>query len=302
MDIVLLHGSVETSTEEPYLSGLEKAAMFSCRCLASNGSVLDAAEAAVRELESNPLFNAGYGSVANLSGKVEMDASIMDGCTGQCGAVAAIPDVEHPVSVARRVMEDTPHVILAGQGALQFARQKGIPPFNPLSELQRINWKRAIANKLASSEEMDRYSLFTGLPKACDTVGSVIYADGRLAAASSTGGSFLKLPGRIGDTPIIGGGIYATKDAAVVCTGLGEGFIRLHGASAVVDQIAQGVAVNIAASNIIQKLTQQGIVGGMLVVDSKGNYAAVHNSDSFPVVVMVNGKKIVDFIPTNNFC
>ena len=294
MNIILLHGSVETSTDVPFLQGLEKSGSAAAHALCS-GDVLDAAEAGVRELEDNPLFNAGYGSVPNRDGNVEMDASIMDGRTGRCGAVAAIQEVRHPVSVARKVMEDTPHVILAGQGALQFARENGFPYFNPLSDMQHQNWKNAVAPK--REQFQTAYSLFTGIPKACDTVGCVVYSDGDLAAASSTGGSFLKLPGRVGDTPVIGGGIYANKHAAVVCTGLGEEFIRLHGASAVVEQIAQGVAVDKAAEHMIEAVSQSKVTGGILVVDSKGNFAAFHNSDSFPVVLMINGNRIADFEP-----
>lgn len=294
MNIILLHGSVETSTDTPFLQGLEKAGSAAVHGL-SSGSVLDAAEAGIKELEDNPLFNAGYGSVTNRDGNVEMDASVMDGRTGRCGAVAAIVEVRHPVSVARKVMEDTSHVVLAGQGALQFAREKGFPFFNPLSDTQHRNWKNAVAPKKERFQTV--YSLFTGIPKACDTVGCVVYSDGDLAAASSTGGSFLKLPGRVGDTPVIGGGIYATKDAAVVCTGLGEEFIRLHGASAVVDQISRGIPADRAAEHMIRAVSQSKVVGGILVIDSKGNFAAAHNSDSFPVVLMINGSRITDFTP-----
>lgn len=294
MNIILLHGSVETSTDSPFLQGLEQAGAVAARVLSSSGSVLDAAEAGVRQMEDNPLFNAGYGSVPNRDGKVEMDASIMDGRTGRCGAVAAIAEVQHPVSVARKVMEDTPHVVLAGQGALQFAREKGFPRFDPLSDTQYRNWKNAIAQREGSPRV---YSLFTGVPKACDTVGCVVYSNGDLAAASSTGGSFLKLPGRIGDTPIIGGGIYASKEAAVVCTGLGEEFIRRHGASVVTDQIVQGVSVDRAAEHLIRAVSQSQVVGGVLVLDSKGNCAAAHNSDSFPVVLIIDGNRVADFKP-----
>lgn len=293
MDVILVHGSVETSCEPPYLAALRRAALAGYQAL-SRG-ILDAVEEAVVVLEDDPLFNAGYGSVLNLDGEVEMDAAVMDGATGRCGAVAAIKEVRNPVRVARRVMEDTPHVLLAGEGALKFARSKGFPPFDPVLDVQRTSWEKAVA--ALARGEAPRFSAFTGLPKACDTVGAVGVHDGRTAAASSTGGSFLKLPGRVGDTPVIGGGIYASPHGAAVCTGLGEAFIGCAGAAWTVNLLAQGAGVRQAAMAAIWRLAKTRATGGILVVDREGNAAAAHNADSFPVVLLVNGKVVEDFQP-----
>jgi beta-aspartyl-peptidase (threonine type) len=256
---------------------------------------MDAVEKAIMDLEDDPLFNAGYGSVLNLNGEVEMDASIMDGASGRCGAVAAIQEVKNPICVARKVMEETSHVILAGQGATQFARSMGFPPFNPVTEQQRTSWEKAIAAR-ERGENLE-LSAFTGLPKSCDTTGCVAVQNGCAAAASSTGGSFLKLPGRVGDTPVIGGGIYASPWGAVVCTGLGESFIRYQTAAWVLNLVAQGVSIAFAARAAIQRLAAENAVGGILAIDTAGNVAAVHNAASFPVALVRDGKVIEDFAP-----
>lgn len=291
MSIILVHGSVETSCAPPYLKALQNAAMAGSRAM--GGGLLESVEKAVMALEDDPLFNAGYGSVLNLSGEVEMDAAIMNGNDYRCGAVAVIKGVRNPVCVARKVMEQTSHVLLAGEGAGLFARQMGFAPFNPVAGEQRQSWEQALA-KLKQGESLN-VSSFTGLAKACDTVGCVAVNDGRTAAASSTGGSFLKLPGRVGDTPVIGGGIYASPHGAAVCTGLGEVFIRLQGAAWAVNLISQGVSVIDAAEATIRRLAAINAVGGILVVDNKENAAAFHNSSSFPVALIRDGSLVEDF-------
>lgn len=293
MNVIVVHGSVETSSAPPYLAALRQAALAGYRTF-EDGHV-DAAERAIMSLEDDPLFNAGYGSVLNLDGEVEMDASIMDGAGGRCGAVAAIQGVKNPVCVARKVMEETNHVLLAGKGATQFARGKGFLPFNPVTGQQRASWEKVMAARRRG--ENIELSAFTGLPKSCDTTGCVAVQNGCAAAASSTGGSFLKLPGRVGDTPVIGGGIYASAWGAVVCTGLGEAFIKYQTAAWVLNLVAQGVQVNLAAKAAIMRLAADGAVGGILAIDTKGNVAAVHNANSFPVALVCDGKVIEDFIP-----
>lgn len=293
MDVLAVHGSVETSCAPPYLTSLRQAALAGCRVL--EAGLLDAVERSVMALEDDPLFNAGYGSVLNLDGEVEMDAAVMDGASGRCGAVAAIQGVKNPVCVARKVLEETPHIILAGKGAAHFARRMGFPPFNPVISRQQESWEKALA--AGKPGENPQFSPFTGLPKSCDTVGCVAVKNGCAAAASSTGGSFLKLPGRVGDTPVIGGGIYASPHGAVVCTGLGEAFIRGQAAAWVLNLVSQGVSVRNAAQAAIQRLAAEKAVGGILAVDPAGNVAAVHNASSFPVALVRNGKVIENFTP-----
>lgn len=293
MDIVFVHGSVETSCEPMYLDALAMAAIKGYESIKLG--LLDAVEQAVMEMEDNPLFNAGYGSVLNYDGEVEMDASIMDGANGTCGAVAAIQNVKNPVHVARKVAEETSHVILAGKGATDFARKSGFAYFNPVTDLQRSSWLKA-REILDQGKELS-YSAFTGLPASGDTVGCITVSKGRTAAASSTGGSFLKLPGRIGDTPVIGGGIYASPYGAAICTGLGEAFIRFNMAAWVVNLLAQGVDVVSAAKTAINRLIKNNVSGGILVADQRGNVAAAHNTDSFPVALVIDGQLIKDFKP-----
>lgn len=293
----MVHGGVETSSTAPYMKVLHEAALAGYKALGAGH--LDAAEEAVKILEDNPLFNAGYGSVLNLNGEVEMDASIMDGSTGRFGAVAAISDVAHPVSVARQVMEQTSHVLLVGRGATQFARSRGFATVNCVAPEMLEAWQKAVESmKKGSTPEV---SPFTGLPretgKACDTVGCVVSHRGLIAAASSTGGSFLKLPGRVGDTPVIGGGIFASPGCAVVCTGLGEAFIETLTAKYVDSLIAQGLHPREAALKALKKLSgeKNGARGGILVVDSQNRYGAVHNTCSFPVALVINGVMVNDF-------
>lgn len=293
MTVILVHGSVETSCRQHYLSALAEAAYRGYH--ARHGGVLDVVERAVMALEDDPLFNAGLGSVLNDDGEVEMDAAIMDGPTGRCGAVAAIRSVKNPVCVARKVMEETPHVLLAGEGAVAFARRNGFGPFDPVIALQRAAWEQARAAR-ARGEECS-FSAFTGLPVACDTVGCVAVLEGRPAAASSTGGSFLKLPGRVGDTPVIGAGIYATPFGAAVCTGLGEACIELFTAAWTLNLIAQGVGAVEAARAAIRRITCRGATAGILAVTAAGEVAAVHNASSFPVILLRDGRVIEDFTP-----
>ncbi|HET7921561.1 MAG TPA: isoaspartyl peptidase/L-asparaginase family protein [Gammaproteobacteria bacterium] len=207
---ILVHGGageIDPASLPERLAGCRKAADAGYAILKRGGSAVDAVEAAVTVLEDDPLFNAGTGSTLNVLGRVETDAAIMDGANLRAGAVAAISGVRNPVKLARAVMQHTTHVLMTGDGATQLAREHGIELCDPESLIvpaQREHWKR-------------KYG----------TVGAVARdREGRLAAATSTGGMFDKLPGRIGDTPLIGCGTYADARAAVSCTGHGEDIIR----------------------------------------------------------------------------
>lgn len=299
MSIVIVHGGVETSSSLQFREVLRAAALAGHGAL--EAGLLDAAEEAVKILEESPLFNAGYGSVLNRDGDVEMDASIMDGTTGKFGAVAAIRSVSHPVSVARLVLEETPHVLLAGQGATDFALTKGFLPVDSRSPGMVETWQRARDRaKQGLSQET---SPFTGLPpdsaKPCDTVGCVVFHAGRLAAASSTGGSFMKIPGRVGDTPIPGAGIFASPNCATACTGLGEAFIETLTANYVDSLVKKGLHPQEAAEKAMARLGERraGAVGGIIVADHQGRFGAAHNSRSFPVALLVKGGLSESFIP-----
>lgn len=289
--IILAHGSVETSCEKPFLEGLRKAVLAGYGD--GNVNIIDMVEQTVRLLEDNPLYNAGFGSVLNHDGEVEMDASIMDGLTGRCGAVAAIKNVKNPVSVARKVMEMTSHVLIAGDGALKFARNMDFDYFDPIIDTQRESW--VTARNLQKSGQDLEFSAFTGLPTSCDTVGCVVLHRDGVAAGSSTGGTFLKLPGRVGDSPVIGGGIFASPCGAAVCTGRGEAFIEMAGAMRAVSLLEQGLTPEQSGKEIIARIEAKKAVGGILIVNIKGEAAAVHNSSSFPVALMMNGRLVENF-------
>ncbi|GBF35018.1 isoaspartyl aminopeptidase [Desulfocucumis palustris] len=299
MNLIIVHGGVETGTGPPYLEALGKAALAGYKALSK--SLLDAAEETIKILEDDPLFNAGYGSVLNYDGEVEMDAAVMDGRTSGFGAVAAITGVAHPISVARLVLEKTSHVLLAGPGATKFARSQGFPEVNCVYPEMLAAWKRA-REKIALSGS-SRACPYTGLDdpgeRACDTVGCVIFDRGMLAAASSTGGSFLKMPGRVGDTPVPGGGIFASGNCAVVCTGLGEAFIETLTAKYVDSLVRDGIHPREAAERAMKRLhrLKKGAVGGLVAVDSKMRYGAAYNCRRFPVAVFENGVVAGDYKP-----
>lgn len=290
MGLIIVHGGAGTECSAECLAALRQSALAGWQALA-RGAV-DAVEQAVISMEDDPLFNAGYGSVLNLDGEVEMDASIMNGATGQCGAVAALKNVRHPVSVARQVMEQTPHVLLVGTGAARFARAIGVPEFDPGAGRQRSLWRQAVASRQSSSEDRSDPHRSGG-----DTVGCIAVCNSQAAAASSTGGIFLKLPGRVGDTPLIGGGVLATNIGAAICTGDGEAFIKIRGAGAALELLERGAAAAEAAQEVLIRLNRMQAGGGILVVDTAGNAAAAHNGRCFPVVLVVDGQVVGDFIP-----
>ena len=228
-------------------------------------------------LEDDPLFNAGTGCVLNRDGVAEMDAAVMTGEDLRCGGVAAITRVKNPVLVARRVMEATPHVLLAGAGATAFARAHGFPDYDPVTResLRRFRLRAAVASP--------------------GTVGAVaLDADGHLAAATSTGGVSLKLPGRVGDTPIPGAGNYATPHAAASATGTGELMMRTLATKSACDLIAAGHAAQRAAITAIRALpAQAGESGGMVALDVHGRVGVAMRGGVMPHAWQAEGAKRV---------
>ena len=233
--------------------------------LASGARALDVVEYAVTEMETSGLYVAGRGSAPNSAGYVELDASIMDGPVSAAGSVACIRDVVNPVSVARRVMEETPHVMLAGEGAVSFAMAQGFE----IVEEPRKYYTLPIGVR---KNEIDK--------QTHGTVGAVAQdSNGELAAATSTGGTFGKLEGRVGDTPVIGAGTWADSNVAVSCTGTGEYFIRTGAALAVACRVKAGISLGQAIDEVLADVKHLGGDGGIIAVDSTGTIEMIYNSE-----------------------
>ncbi len=265
---VALHGGAgpvpgrDYAVTEAHLRGLAE----SCESmLASAASALDVVEYAVAELESCGLYVAGKGSAPNTAGFVELDASIMHGSTREAGAVAAVIDVVNPVRVARGVMEKTPHVMLAGSGALNFATKSGFDLVDDADSYYVL--------PIGVTAEDVTKSMH-------GTVGAVaLDQSGELAAATSTGGTFMKLEGRIGDTPLIGAGTWADDDVAISFTGTGEHIIRSGGAIAIAHQFKAGRTLQEAADDILAEIKRLGGDAGVIAVTKSGEMVMTYNSD-----------------------
>ncbi len=286
--IVIAHGGVNAPDTPEYTATVKKAALAGAERAGSHR--LDALETAVNIMEMDPQFNAGLGSVLNWDGIVQADSLIMDGVTGRAGAVAAIEDVCTPISVARKVMENTKHVLLVGRGATDFARRQGFPITECVTREQRSAWLKA------RSGETD-FNPFTGMEESShvpsDTVGAVVWTSNGIAAGVSTGGLFCKMPGRVGDSAIVGGGAYACPTGAAAGTGCGESFIELILTKRVNQLILLGAHPQMAVEEAITYLAEKrGVVGGLIAVDSQGRYGVAYNGNTFPVAVAIDGELI----------
>lgn len=241
--------------------GLEVALKAGCDALAAGRSALDTVELVIRVLEDDASFNAGRGAVVTQEGRAELDSSIMDGKTLACGAVAGVTTVKNPISLARLVMSETKHVLLVSDGAEQFAKQQGVEQVDP-----------------------DYFLSFRRRPSRDNskigTVGCVVLdADGNLAAGTSTGGTSKKLPGRVGDSPIVGAGTYAANDTCAVSgTGVGEEYIRNSVAYDVAAQMRYaGQPLAVAVDEIMRQRLKPGI-GGLIAVSHDGQIVMQHNT------------------------
>lgn len=285
---IAVHGGVgsmsrikaDPSLEDDYKKAIRESLEAGEGILKKGGSALDAVEIAIIKLEDNPLFNAARGSVFTHEGKIELDASIMDGKTLLAGAVASVHNVKNPVSLARTVMEKSEHVMLCGAGAENFARKMNLE-FQPDEYFFTQHRYEQLRAMLEANETM--LDIVKGdEEKKHGTVGAVaLDINKNIAAATSTGGMTNKMYGRIGDSPIIGAGVYANnKTCAVSCTGHGEYFIR----SVVAYDISclmeyKGLTLKEACNFVIKdKLIGLSAEGGLIAVDNKGNIELTYNT------------------------
>lgn len=233
--VIVVHGGAGVKRREHEI--MRPAAEAGHRVLLEGGSAVDAVIESVVAMEDDPQFNAGTGSYMDLEGGISMDASVMTSLGG-IGAVAALSSVKNPVLVARKVME-SPHVLLVGEGALRFARSCGFREYDPSTEKART--KLAEAREKLRKGDVPGWTREWSAHLGGDTVGAVAMdSTGEFACASSTGGTSTKLPGRVGDTPIVGSGFYAGPYGAVVCTGIGEEIMRGMLARSTYDLLAIG--------------------------------------------------------------
>jgi beta-aspartyl-peptidase (threonine type) len=289
---IIVHGGAGANPGdglEEMRAGVRAAVNAGWTHLREGGIALDAVEAAVRALEDNPRFNAGRGAVLTAAGTVELDASIMEGDRLQCGAVAAVCGVANPISLARRILEDGRHVLLAAGGARQFARTHGIPLIDAdalVTDVQRERWERAtslVPPTTTTTTDVTRTPPEVG---ASGTVGAVaLDTRGTIAAATSTGGIRGKLPGRVGDSALIGSGTYAESTiGGVSCTGSGEAIIRTVLARRALEFLKEANDPEYAANVALDLLVDEGAgEGGLILLDWRGRVGFASSTPFMPV-------------------
>jgi beta-aspartyl-peptidase (threonine type) len=266
--VLALHGGAGASRKLDYthiLIHLRGVVELARDRLRRGDAALDVAVAIVAEMELSGLYVAGRGGSPNLAGEYELDAALMDGRTGAAGAVGALQGFQSPIAAARRVMERTEHVFLVGKGAADFARMEGLPV------IPGEGWFTH-----AGAGEAN----FAPGRGARGTVGcAVLDAKGHLAAATSSAGVFDKLPGRIGDSPVIGAGTWADAQVAISCTGSGEAFLRTAAAAQIAWRRSAGEPLAAAASGLLDRIAKLGGEGGVAAVDRDGAIALPFNAE-----------------------
>jgi len=288
--VIVVHGGAgawNPERSQPGLEGVKKAAKTGFEILKHGGSAVDSVMEAVAVMEDGGTFNAGYGSSLNIDKRVEMEASIMDGKTLQAGAVGLLEDIRNPVRLAKIVMEKTDHVFVVGEGAEKLAETFNLERREPITELRLKYYEKQRKALLEGRSRLPRLAnLVKNYPElfTLETVGAVaLDKEGNVAAATSTGGFSLKLPGRIGDSPLIGCGNYADNQAgACSATGVGEIAIRLVLSKTVCDFMENGKtaqeAVELAINIVNRRIPDTYNSMGLIAVDVYGRVGAAHNS------------------------
>jgi len=290
-----MHGGAINPADPAFTERLLAAASIGFRLLRHGGTALDAVAAAVAAAEDDPIFNAGTGAHLNLAGQAEMDASIMNGADLGAGAVGCITRVRNPVLVARRVMEESDHVLLVGPASVRFARLMEVPDYDPVTEQRQREYDEAVRQVRRGERVPGRSEHWPKLRRwldhaatMADTVGAVaVDGAGNLAAATSSGGFPLKMPGRVGDTPVIGAGTYADNaKGAVSVTGQGEAVLKLVLAKAVCDLMGDGAAPEAAAQAAVADWNRRfrSVPVALVALDREGRPGAARNVDLTPHV------------------
>jgi len=263
------------------------------RILAEGGSALDAAQQGAMVIEADPEdTSVGYGGYPNIDGVVQLDAAIMDGRKLEAGSVAALEEIKHPVAVARLVLDETPHVLLVGDGARAFALRNGFKAEDLLTPKSRKAWKERTASSAPPNE------------KNHDTLGIITQsADGRMAAACTTSGLAWKLPGRVGDSPLIGHGLYCDDAAGgAVATGIGEEVIKVCGSYQVVEFMRQGLHPQEAIGRVLDRMLHRNPANrddfiGLVAMRADGEIGYAATTDNFKAATFLSGKHHLEDAP-----
>jgi beta-aspartyl-peptidase (threonine type) len=280
-------GSWRPGSEAGAIEGMRLACEAGRKVLRGGGSAVDAVCATVVILEDNPIYNAGTGAVLNFEGFCELDACLMESAGKRVGAVAALQRVKNPILVARKVMEETDHVMLAGEGAQKFARIMGFGDHDPVTPARHADWKdkRGRVEQVLGRHSLTMRRFLKEHPEyAGGTVGAAaLDSHGVLAAATSTGGVTLKLVGRVGDTPLPGAGNYASSHVAASATGTGEFVMRTLATRALAELVETGATLELATEAILDRLGAEFEADvGLIAVDRRGHAVARHRTRDMP--------------------
>ena len=294
---MLVHGgawAIPDDVVEAHIRGVEAAAAQGWEVLQRGGSCIDAIEAAVVAMEEDDTFDAGRGSFLNSDGRVQLDALMMDGATLRAGGVGCVEHIRNPIRAAKKVLTESPHVYFVGPGAERFAQEHGIELCaNEELILEREVVRLREAKKQSYLQMPDEF----GPMRSHDTVGAVaLDRDGNIAAATSTGGTLNKAPGRVGDSSLIGCGCYAdNRSAAVSTTGWGEPMMKLVLSKWTADRVEDGLAPQEAAQRALYylKARLKGH-GGMILVDCKGRIGLAHSTPRMAWAMCTEDRKISD--------
>ena len=287
------YGGMPPEQIEQRRAVMAKAVQAGYAILSTGGPALDAVEATIRVMEDSGQFDAGRGAYYTRDGVPELDAAIMEGASLRAGSVASLQHIANPIHLARLVMEKTPHVLLVGPGAEQFAKSQGVELVSPMYFYTEREWNRY--EKARAAEKKNTSQL--GADREHGTVGVVaLDQHGNLAAGTSTGGTVLKMPGRVGDSPIIGAGTYANNaSCAVSATGTGEYFIRNIVAADICERVRYlHISLDQAAGDVVMKdLVEQHGDGGVIALDRQGNVATPFNTAGMMTATVHSDGKIV---------